>query len=100
MHTSAASLLAFAASVQAVYKGFNYASTNGDKSPRTAADFTEYFKTAQKLVGTSGFSSARLYTMIVSHLLCRQFTHTHFQTHADTDRPTASWHDRRPHLGH
>lgn len=52
-------LLALAASLSSVsavvYKGFNYGA---------AADFANDFKTAQNLVGTSGFTSARLYTMI------------------------------------
>jgi hypothetical protein len=65
MRSSAASVLAFAASAQAVYQGFNYGSTNGDGSARTASDFETYFTTAKNLVGTSGFTSARLYTMIV-----------------------------------
>ena len=38
-----------------VYKGFNYGS---------GADFQNEFNTAKNLVGTSGFASARLYTMI------------------------------------
>jgi len=54
------SLLALAASLStasAVYKGFNYGA---------AADFESDFNTAKALVGTSGFTSARLYTMIAS----------------------------------
>ena len=43
-----------------VHKGFNYgAGTNG-----AATDFASEFAAAQKLTGTSGFTSARLYTMI------------------------------------
>jgi glucan endo-1,3-beta-D-glucosidase len=52
-------LFALAASVSTasavVYKGFNYGS---------GADFQNEFNTAKNLVGTSGFTSARLYTMI------------------------------------
>lgn len=52
-------LLALAASLSTasavVYKGFNYGSD---------ADFETEFNTAKNLVGTSGFTSARLYTMI------------------------------------
>lgn len=62
-------LLAFAlslASSEAVYQGFNYASTNPDGSSRTQSDFQAQFQTAKNLKGTSGFTSARLYTMIVS----------------------------------
>lgn len=54
----ASTLLALAASLStasAVYKGFNYGA---------GADFQTEFTTAANLVGTSGFTSARLYTMI------------------------------------
>ncbi|KAJ5815570.1 hypothetical protein N7474_007347 [Penicillium riverlandense] len=61
------SLLALALSLgtsQAALQGFNYGSTNGDGSSRTQSQFQELFKTAKGLVGTEGFNSARLYTMI------------------------------------
>ena len=62
-------LLALAASLStttAVYQGFNYGSTKSDGSTvRYQADFQSLFQTAKNLVGTSGFTSARLYTMIV-----------------------------------
>lgn len=52
-------LFALAASVSTasavVYKGFNYGA---------GADFQNDFNTAKSLVGTSGFTSARLYTLI------------------------------------
>lgn len=54
----------FVASVSAVYQGFNYGSTNTDGSAVLEADFQSRFTTAQNLVGTSGFTSARLYTMV------------------------------------
>lgn len=60
-------LLALAATLStasAVYKGFNYGSTNVDGSLKQESDFQNEFTTAQNLVGTSGFNSARLYTMI------------------------------------
>jgi glucan endo-1,3-beta-D-glucosidase len=63
-----ATLLALAASLSstlAVYQGFNYGSTFNNGAAKTQADFTNEFKAAQNLVGTSGFTSARLYTMIV-----------------------------------
>jgi glucan endo-1,3-beta-D-glucosidase len=63
--------LAIAASVSstlAVYQGFNYGSTQTDGSVKSETDFENEFKTAQNLVGTSGFTSARLYTMIVSNV--------------------------------
>lgn len=61
------SLLAVAASVStaaAVYQGFNYGSTQTDGSYKAQSDFQSEFQTAKNLVGTSGFTSARLYTMI------------------------------------
>jgi glucan endo-1,3-beta-D-glucosidase len=62
-------LLALAASLSssaAVYQGFNYGSTKSDGVTfRYQADFEALFSTAKKLVGTSAFTSARLYTMIV-----------------------------------
>lgn len=45
-------------------KGFNYGSTWGDGSCRTLSDFEGLFTSAQNLVGNSGFTSARLYTMV------------------------------------
>jgi glucan endo-1,3-beta-D-glucosidase len=60
-------LLAIAASVSfvsAVYQGFNYGSVFTDNSPIGESDYQKDFSTAQNLVGTSGFTSARLYTMI------------------------------------
>lgn len=69
MHTS--HLLALALSVatsNAVYQGFNYGSTQSDGSYKEQSDFQDDFKTAKSLVGTSGFTSARLYTMLVSLL--------------------------------
>ncbi|KAI9698252.1 MAG: hypothetical protein M1820_007522 [Bogoriella megaspora] len=66
MYTS--TLFAFAASlssVSAVYKGFNYGSTfDVNNQPKLLVDFEEEFNNASALVGTSGFTSARLYTMI------------------------------------
>jgi len=60
-------LLALAAavsSVAAVSQGFNYGATNADGSFKYQQDYENEFTTAQGLVGASGFSSARLYTMI------------------------------------
>lgn len=59
------SLLALAASVSATIQGFNYGSTLTDSSAKQEKDFENEFKTAQGLVGASGFTSARLYTMVV-----------------------------------
>jgi glucan endo-1,3-beta-D-glucosidase len=51
-------------SASAVYQGFNYGPTYTDGSAVVQSDFQNLFTTAQNLVGTSGFASARLYTMI------------------------------------
>lgn len=62
------SVLAFAASLatsSAVYQGFNYGATMSDGyTPRAQSDFESLFSAAKNLVGTSGFTSARLYTTI------------------------------------
>ena len=59
------SFAACAASVTAqVYQGFNYGSVFTDNSPITQPDYEDEFNTAKQLVGTSGFTSARIYTMI------------------------------------
>ena len=57
-------LAASIASVQAVSQGFNYGATHTDGSAMVESDFEGLFKRAQDLQGTSGFTSARLYTMI------------------------------------
>jgi hypothetical protein len=48
-----------------IYKGFNYGNTFTDGTIKVQADFEKEFTAAANLVGTSGFTSARLYTMIV-----------------------------------
>ena len=45
-------------------QGFNYGSTNSDNSPMTEQQYQNDFTTAQNLVGATGFTSARIYTMI------------------------------------
>lgn len=72
-----ASLLALATTVSAAVKGFNYGSTFTDGSAKQQADFENEFKTAQGLVGASGFTSARLYTMVVSALFSFVFSDRH-----------------------
>jgi glucan endo-1,3-beta-D-glucosidase len=52
------------ASAEAASKGFNYGATKPDGSVKAQADFANEFHTAKNLEGTSGFNSARLYTMI------------------------------------
>lgn len=66
MRTTAASVLALAATASAVHQGFNYGSANSDGSIRDQQRFQDEFNAAKNLEGASGFNSARLYTMIVS----------------------------------
>ncbi|KAH8648938.1 glycoside hydrolase superfamily [Tricladium varicosporioides] len=61
------SVLALAASITgatAAFQGFNYGATNSDGTFKYQATYEAEFKAAKNLVGTSGFTSARLYTMI------------------------------------
>ncbi|KAI1210879.1 glycoside hydrolase family 17 protein [Annulohypoxylon truncatum] len=62
MH-SLTSLLALASTAAAI-QGFNYGSTFTNGAAKTQSDFENEFTTAQNLVGTSGWTSARLYTMV------------------------------------
>lgn len=59
------SLLTLAATVSAAIQGFNYGSTFTNSNAKQETDFEDEFKAAQGLVGASGFTSARLYTMVV-----------------------------------
>lgn len=67
---STASIAALAASVSAVsaqaIQGFNYGATNSDGSFKDQARYEAEFDVAKNLETTSGWNSARLYTMIVS----------------------------------
>jgi len=56
--------LAGATTAQSLSKGFNYGNVFTDGSPKQQADFEAEFNRAQTLPNTSGFNSARLYTMI------------------------------------
>jgi glucan endo-1,3-beta-D-glucosidase len=51
-------------SASGTYQGFNYGSVYTDNSAIIQSDYQNLFTTAQNLVGTSGFTSARLFTMI------------------------------------
>lgn len=64
MFAKAASILALATAAVAQSKGFNYGSTNADGSCRGYDDFVRFFNEAKSLPGTSGFTTARLYTSI------------------------------------
>ncbi|KAF1917862.1 glycoside hydrolase superfamily [Ampelomyces quisqualis] len=48
----------------AAIKGFNYGANFGDGRAKTLVDFEYEFNAAKTLPGTSGWTSARLYTMI------------------------------------
>lgn len=65
---SSAALLALAASpAMGAYVGFNYAATFTTGAVKVQSDYETEFKAAQALVSApQTFSSARLYTMIVS----------------------------------
>ena len=65
MRTTAAGVLALATTASAI-KGFNYGSTFTTGAAKTQKDFEDEFTTAANLEGTSDFTSARLYTMVVS----------------------------------
>ncbi|BCS00559.1 GPI-anchored beta-1,3-endoglucanase EglC [Aspergillus luchuensis] len=65
-----AQLAAFAmtlATSEAAYQGFNYGNKFSDESSKFQADFEAEFKAAKNLQTTSGFTSARLYTMIQAY---------------------------------
>ncbi|KAH7058701.1 ubiquitin 3 binding protein But2 C-terminal domain-containing protein [Macrophomina phaseolina] len=60
-------LLGLAASLStaaAQYKGFNYGASFTNGAAKQQADFENEFNLAKNLVGTSGFTSARLYTTV------------------------------------
>lgn len=60
------SLLALvgAATAQSLSKGFNYGNVFTDGSPKQKGDFEAEFNRAKTLPNASGFTSARIYTMI------------------------------------
>lgn len=67
---SSSRLLTLAAAVSsasaAAYQGFNYGATFTDGRVKVQSDYESEFKTAAGLEGTDGgFTSARLYTMVV-----------------------------------
>jgi hypothetical protein len=62
-----AALAATLSSAVATYQGFNYGSTFTTGAAKQQSDFEAEFKNAQGLIGAPGvFSSARLYTTVVS----------------------------------
>lgn len=67
---AAAAVAATMVGADPVYQGFNYGATFNDGSIKAQSDFEAEFAAAAKLAGTDGaFTSARLYTMIVSRSL-------------------------------
>lgn len=61
--SSAASTTAAVSAANSGIKGFNYAAFFLDYSAKVEADFEYEFQRAQELDNTSGWTSARLYTM-------------------------------------
>ena len=57
-------LAAFLSTASALYRGFNYLPTFTNLTSKGLPDFQDEFTAARNLIGTSGFTSARLYTMI------------------------------------
>lgn len=70
------SLLALVSSAAAI-KGFNYGSTFTNGAAKAQSDFEAEFTTAANLEGTDGFTSARLYTMIVCRAVLPLVLHIH-----------------------
>lgn len=64
MRSSLFAVAASLATASAAVQGFNYGATKTDGSFMFEADYKEKFSAAKSLPGASGFSSARLYTMI------------------------------------
>lgn len=66
--TGAVAFAAAFSSATAAFQGFNYGSTFTNGAAKAVSDFEAEFKNAQGLVGApgTGFTSARLYTTIVS----------------------------------
>jgi hypothetical protein len=70
MHTVTV-LTALVSVASAAKLGFNYGSTFTSGAAKMQSDFEAEFTTAANLKGTKGWTSARLYTMVVSH--CARF---------------------------
>ena len=62
--TSLVTLAASFFTASAVFQGFNYGSTHTDGSAVTEPEYEAQFNAAKNVVGTSGFTSARIYTLI------------------------------------
>lgn len=58
-----AGLVAMASTASAAIQGFNYGAFFMNQQPKFQADFEYEFNRAKNLPGTSGWTSARLYTM-------------------------------------
>lgn len=64
--TSIAALAGLSAVSAQAIQGFNYGASNSDGSIKDQQRYQDEFKVAKSLVGTCGWTSARLYTSIVS----------------------------------
>lgn len=62
--TSVAAAASLLTTADAAVKGFNYGSTFNNNQAKVVTDFEYEFNAAKNLPGTSGWTSARLYTMI------------------------------------
>lgn len=55
-----------------IHQGFVYAATDGNGKAKTEADYRSDFAAAKRLANTkSAFSSARIFTVVVSEFLLR-----------------------------
>jgi glucan endo-1,3-beta-D-glucosidase len=66
MRFLATTVLALATTASAAIQGFNYGAQKTTGGVKQESDFIAEFNAARKLVGAGSFTSARLYTMIVS----------------------------------
>ncbi|EJT71689.1 GPI-anchored cell wall beta-1,3-endoglucanase EglC [Gaeumannomyces tritici R3-111a-1] len=62
-----AGLVAMASTASAAIQGFNYGAFFMNQQPKSQVDFEYEFNRAKNLPGTSGWNSARLYTMVQWH---------------------------------
>ena len=95
-------VLSALSAANAAYQGFNYGSAFHDGSHKIQSDFEAEFKTAQNLSGApgAGFTSARLYTMIVSPLLSRATPPPQPPSPTNNPPPLARRNPLGPHLRH
>lgn len=99
MHGSAAFLALAASPAMAAYVGFNYGSTFTTGAAKVQSDFETEFTTAQGLISAPQvFSSARLYTMIVSPRRSVDLSHAGVSglTNSHSSKAAPQTHPSRP----